>query len=415
MSCFGNSADRSGFCARRKGAQNDRLVLNPYTKDVEILRPHKRQQNTISMQLELPRVEQMRNNEWVGKTFCDPPKNNATRLMVVNCNGLETGRDPDKFRSQITSILEHHVHYFGLTEINLNARNYAIKEKLMEILCELVPSGIFDINNTPVFRSRSRYQPGGVAAGFFGKLRNRYVGTELDSCGRFIAHKFHGKNARLKILTLYRVNPGRDEKMKVTAWKQQRLFFKRRGIEENPRRRVISDIIANVSKSISEGYEILILADLNESHLSKEGTNEKIEELGLVNILVNFVQNPPNTYRVGSMPIDHIYGTKAVVEHVKRVGYAPVGLIHLSDHRPLFCDLSLMQLLDEEDYEVRPFHLRKLRMGNPNRVEKYLKNIEAQWNEHNIDMKYKSILDFEKKNKRRKTNMDYSWSLCAIT
>ena len=82
-----------------------------------------------------------------------------------------------------------------------------MKKYIDDVIKLLMPGGFFHANNTKALMNSEEYQPGGVAAGFFGKLSNKFSKTTYDKYGRWISHQFNGNTKKLKIYTLYRVNP----------------------------------------------------------------------------------------------------------------------------------------------------------------------------------------------------------------
>ena len=190
-----------GTCSRGNEADR-RVFLNTYNNSI-MVRKKRQSSSKNGHQTELWAAnENSSNTKWVGNDFSHKLHRSATRFVLLNCNGLESSKDANKFKSQLTSVLERDVQFFGMVETNVNSRNFGVKEKMIQSFAEIVPSGIFELTNTPVLSTLSRYQPGGVATGFFGRLGNRYAGVNYDSCGRWLSQKFHGKDGRVKIYTL---------------------------------------------------------------------------------------------------------------------------------------------------------------------------------------------------------------------
>ena len=111
---------------------------------------------------------------------------------------------------------------------------------------------------------------------------------------------------------------------------------------------------------------ILLAGDLNKHVKSREGSNNKICEMGFINILQwKYGDILPPTRRPGRGAIDHIYISPALFNITKRAGYLPFGSGLMSDHRPFFIDLSLNSI----EKEKRNFTRRNLVITHPTRYK----------------------------------------------
>ena len=395
------SLQRTEVDIRGVGPAEDTLkamMYNPYKRKLQL---RKKQNQPIkkccrNIQLKLSSPSQKNDNKWFGSNLVGPPKRSDTRFLLLNINGIKRNQDKNHFRSQLTSILEKHVHYFSLTEINMNCLNKTLKNNTIQTFEQILPNGAISMTNTPIMNPKVEYQPGGVAAGFFGMLNNRYINVKFDKYGRWLFHEFSGQSAKVRIYTLYRVNP-KTNKGHTTAWIQQETALLKNGVTENPRKHVITEMLKELRHSLQNGYEILLLADMNETVDAVEKTNSKLNQIGLTNIFQNYLYNLPRTHKNGSKAIDHIWGSKRILEAVSQIGMAPFNYVTKTDHRGLFIDLNLSTLLDENKLELKTAKFRKLKMSNPKKVQKYVKNLEEQWSHHNMNKKFKKLNEYIKK------------------
>ena len=175
------------------------------------------------------------------------PHPRATRFWFQNCHGLLNAKDITKFHYEMNTFFEQNIHYLSLAETNVNSNHTFTKYQIEHSFKSLAEHGRIDMNNTPGFTKTSSYQPGGVAAGFHGRLCNRFSKTIKDTCGRWIAHEFVGRTHTLKIYTVYRFNPN-SRRGDITAWQQQKRFLQTQKNDANPRKQIIDDLIKSLER-----------------------------------------------------------------------------------------------------------------------------------------------------------------------
>lgn len=171
--------------------KNNTLRYNCYTKQYIVPKPPKTSKTFnkyIRYSSQIPT-----DDSWVGNEMPPEPHTRATRFWYQNCNGLINSNDVSKFHYDMNTLLEQNIHYISLSETNVNCSHVFSKYQIEHSFKQLTEHGRIDITNTPGFSTNSRYQPGGVAAGFHGRICNRYSKQHRDKCGRWIAHEFTGK------------------------------------------------------------------------------------------------------------------------------------------------------------------------------------------------------------------------------
>ena len=251
------------------------------------------------------------------------------------------------------------------------------------------------LTNSPGFPSSTSFQPGGVMSGFTSNLNTRFISSMPDPLGRWICHRFRGKERDSCIYSIYRVHRKTDEASGLTtAWMQQRVLPRAQKILDNPRDAVIKDICDRVKKDIDAHRSVILLCDFNEGLDSKEKTFDKLYELRLINMMQERMTEPlPKPWNRGKTAIDHIFMTVDVARSFKKAGFAPFDLISLSDHRGLFFDLDMLMLFDEKSKDIEPAKFRKLQSSNLKRVQKYNKLLEEEWDLHKIDLRLQTLAD----------------------
>ena len=367
-----------------------KIVYNPYKKKLMIVKKSSPSKKIPQFKF---RKQPPQLSDWIGDTMHEHPDPTVTRFLLQNCHGLPLLKDTNYFKSKITQILVNDIHFMALPEINVNCMNSELTQGYKEAFSQLVPDGVFTTTNSPVFEKNHRYQPGGVASGFFGKLVTRYVSQKCDKYGRWHSHEFNGKHQNLRVYTLYRTNYKTDATAGgITAWAQQRLLLQQDGNYLNPRASVVEDFVKEIQTTIEDGISIIVLTDLNEHVDSQETTNGKLLDAGLINLFQERLGDDlPRTYKRGKKAIDHIYMTPNVYPYILKAGMAPFDFCLKSDHRALLFDLNLNAFLDPDINVVTPYNRRRLKATVPARMEKYLAKLSQKWEEHKIEERIQRI------------------------
>ena len=166
-------------------------------------------------------------------------------------------------------------------------------------------------------------------------------------------------------------------------------------IDDDPRSRVIDDLLDDIELSIQNGCSIILMSDLNEHANSREKTNKRLYTLGLHNIMQDKLGTAemPRTHKRGSSAIDHVWVTAALLPAIAQAGFAPFDFLGSSDHRGICFDVDLEQLLDFNVIPLQNFPHRRLQSKIPKRVQKYIEKLENQWKLYNIDERLREIND----------------------
>ena len=128
--------------------------------------------------------------------------------------------------------------------------------------------------------------------------------------------------------------------------------------------------------------------------IPKKKTNEKLQEIGLENLMEQRIESPlPKTWNRGKDAIGHVYMSVDIIKSVKKAGFAPFDIMALSDHRGLFFDIDSSMLFDEQMHNTEPAKLRKLQSSNMKRVREYHKMIQREWETHKIETRLQKIAD----------------------
>ena len=118
MSHQGREAEYSRRFSPEEDKANCTIMYNPYKQKLQFRKkPTQQTHTTTYTQTTLPKSKHHHHdNQWIGENLSAPPPRKDTRFMLLNINGIQRSRDKNHFRSQLTTILEKHVHYMALTE-----------------------------------------------------------------------------------------------------------------------------------------------------------------------------------------------------------------------------------------------------------------------------------------------------------
>ena len=101
----------------------------------------------------------------------------------------------------------------------------------------------------------------------------------------------------------------------------------------------------------------------------------------------------PETHIRGSARIDFAYGTNGVINSARKAGIGAYDNICFTDHRHLFVDIDLGELLSGYPPESAQRERRILESNNPRVVKTYMEKLEAIMKENDILGRTRRIRD----------------------
>ena len=353
----------------------------------------KKQNKKVQLHLTLDNDPDRYDDHWIGDEMLEKSQN-MIRMWFQNCNGLVHNNDMKEFEYDVAMLADRGINYMSFSETCVNSSKPGFIRNLQDIFSYILPTGSIKLTNSPQYPKRSCYQPGGVAAGFDGVLRTRFLREGADVYGRWLWQEFGHGHMITRIYTLYRVNPGSEFSSGTrTAWFQQKILLEKAGLKNDPRSKVIEDIIADVKGCIVKGTNIILSGDFNEQIYSPEKLSQKLEEIGLFNVFEHRLetQTLPRTHARGTGAVDHIWVTKFLLDNIERAGMAPFGSVYESDHRGLYLDINADILFDKNETKIVFHDFRRLNTSIPKRVKKYRKQLIKTWNAHKITQKFDKL------------------------
>lgn len=281
------------------------------------------------------------------------------RMILQNVNGLTRERVEELRRSVELDQTGAQCAILLLTEINVDWRESFLSFK--EMTRWRCPRHVHFSHNITERKGRL-YQPGGVAILSFGGAAARVVATESDptGLGRWCAVQYQIKNKRLWIITLYRpcASLGPD-----TVYQQHLRYLVSIQDPRDPRAALLEDLDLVVKRFREQGHWVVVAGDFNEDV-------RQIRFTGLREVITRFSAGP--TYQSGSVPIDGFFASLTVP--VTRGGLFPFYEFSLSDHTAVWLESTVF-----EQQPPRTPAIRRLTMGQPQVVEKYLASLRAAW------------------------------------
>ena len=358
---------------------------NPYPK------PIKTNDQPISIQTKIQHSFPT-DDSWIGSPLC-PPASYSARIWIQNINGINISNNFNHFTEQLQYTKRYEISAFCLTETKVNAHNPYVSENVEACIKLVYPDSESSLTNS-YLQSESIYQSGGVLCSTtIDPLAGRVASVGRDKYGRFSWIDFYGKSNFIRLYTVYRVNDNSDLSTgDTTAWADQRTLLTSKGIYDNPRKRIISDLLHQLKNDIQLNRNLIVCGDFNENVLSEKGTNQSFKSLGLINLFESLspTDQKIRTHTRGKSIIDGIWTTSGISKNIIRMGIAPFNFMFPSDHRGMYIDLNIKEFLDNA-VSSQPAPYRRLKSSIPRRVEAYGDKIDELHSFHKIDLKISQI------------------------
>ena len=381
---------KQSLLAPFKSKNTQQQISNPYRSTS--IRPPQCVMNEPGSPCVMPTIasRHVLDDKWVGNRLMKP-KSSFARIWVQNVHGLDISNNFNPYLEHLDYLKRYNISFLALTETHLNHRHLYVKENLEASHRIAYPEGHVQFTNTPDITNANTRQSGGVLSSVQGNLSSRFAGSGSDDGGRYVWMDFYGKEIFLRVYVVYRVcannDAGAGDKQ---AWTLQREWLLCKGVDTNPRLQILRDLKRSIQRDIDRKRQILLVGDFNENMLGTKGdTIRMMSEIGLVNVLETNLSAPAGTrsYCRGSTIIDGVWATPYVQQKIISFGLAPFDFLYTSDHRGLFIDIDILDILDARDVHVQLPAYRRLKCTIPKRVQSYCENVRAKWANHKIKEK----------------------------
>jgi hypothetical protein len=175
----------------------------------------------------------------------------------------------------------------------------------------------------------------------------------------------------------------------LTTYQQHKSVLLEEGCSECPRLNILNELRKEIEKWLIAGYQVIVAGDFNDDirgHTIKQFFfNLSMEEI----ILKQNGSKAPNTYVNGSVLIDGIFATTGINPVVS--GYTEFSWGIYSDHRLLWVDLSLIQILGSKTPPLWKPKARRLKCDNPIIVRKFNNSRLKHFDNNQIHYKMQEI------------------------
>lgn len=329
-----------------------------------------------------------------------PNKQNYTRIVAANVNGISMRDNMAKLHILGQSADTLNIDFLGLIETNLDYKYEGVKDQCHKILRRYFKQTRICEASSELNPDRA-HKPGGVLSVLAFPWASRSKARADESLGRWTETTINGKgNRKVTIITAYNVCPQSESEVsekKYTAWTQQWHILKRKHPgrpDLNPRKQMLQDLSERIKTIKNSGHEVIILIDANDSlqQLNSDLTSW-VRSLELVDIIAekHGTIDEPATHARGSQRIDYIFTTEKIFEYVGACGILPLHELCFSDHRALYADIDIKAYLGGDLPDTIHRATREVHSNDPRTVQKFQKLMEKALDESDLEAKISSI------------------------
>ena len=244
-------------------------------------------------------------------------------------------------------------------------------------------------SSAPSHDHTQKYQPGGNLLTINGHTTGRIVSHGSDPLGRFCWTTLRGRRDEgVLLITAYRVchtlsdNPGPH-----TAFSQQYMAMREQGIQNpHPRRQILLDLTALISRHRSQGFSPIVMMDANGDYHTKDtDLRTFLTNAGLGDPFYDKFKLSPPTNVHGSSRIDYIFTDPSFYPSIHRIGYLGTHDGAFSDHVVGYVDFDERSLFAGLLHRPLPVHSREILLEQEDKVQDFLHALLPLLDAHTID------------------------------
>ena len=318
---------------------------------------------------------------------------NSIRLVTQNigCLGVKSFANGKQAKG-IQWLIQHKVDIVAWQELgvsfHMQQRCDHMKERIRDPRWSKVR--LTSANNR--HESIDLKQFGGTCMMTFNSIASRVSGSGCDETGlgRWCWLLFEGKrNVKTRIFSVY--VPNKSQRM-ASVYQQQKRYFLQNNLDVCPRKKLIQDLVKDITRCQSRNERIVICTDANENLLNQGPFVQAMKvKCGLQEVLRSLHPHiiPPNTNQMGSKPIDGIF-VSPILNRASRGGWLEFGA-GIGDHRPVFVDINIRRLLGEDRFTIQRPYARRLKCDDPRIVNNYNRLFEATGHKKGIFTQYAEV------------------------
>jgi hypothetical protein len=337
-----------------------------------------------------------------GDNSLAPKGLNLHQFIGCNVNGMPMEQKYAKVKEIGEGMVEHQADFGGFTEAQ---KNFSLKEVRHRVHGHFRPyfkhSKMVVSSAEPVEGYGDKeYLPGGTCSIIGGGLVGRVCAIHMDdNLGRWSCVTFKGKkNRHFTVITAYQVNADDIARAKArSTYKQQFRILKKHHSDPDPRMRFWKDIEILVGRYTAKKLEVLVMLDANDPKAKELGPIMNRKKLKELYTFRHGPLNEPETHICGSQRIDFMFGTAGVQQSMRKCGFGAYADFCFTDHRHMFVDLDLGELLCGHPPELSERERRILVTQNPRYKAEYKKKLEEFVMDNNILERQRKVhIDIER-------------------
>jgi hypothetical protein len=328
-----------------------------------------------------PRTTQItpQDSAWQGDEIieCKPP--HQTRIMFHNVNGIIT-RGCEGIDMFVNNQKTLEVDFQGIIEHCIDTTNHQVYQAMQTSTRTHASQQALLALHSSAEPSRHQYKPGGTGVLMLGSIVSRLEpnGVYGDPMGRWSAiHLRRRHQPPVTVITAYQVCPRPTNLLGNTAYHQQLRAINNSGRQNiTPRQAFIKDLQTYIGSLQSQGYEIILGGDFNESLTDRQsGIYRLVTSSNLVDpFLQKFPSIPPfGTHAQGSRRIDLLFVSPNILPALSKLGYAPYGFSTDSDHRACLAEFNTNLLFGYcNDQTNQPYKNRLINTRDKKLVDTFI-------------------------------------------
>jgi hypothetical protein len=404
--------------SKTKSAPPPTLVNFPHNAQHEILNNDTENDTTHNSPLQRPIIY---NNIAWGHEL--EPSADFT-ILYQNINGIS---DSNNWVSTHSYIQDKKINIVGFCETNVEWKHSNFQQRYLHFIRKNYDKQVKIATTTSSLKFDSLYKPGGTCTIALDSTNGSICNHISDSSGQgrwsgFLMQRRHNK--QLLVLTAYRVI-----QRSITTAGPQTVFHQQYTLLQNnsntnttilnPRKIFIIDLIKTIQKYTSQGIDIILLIDANESMGQEaKGIAEVCRKCDLIDPIAyqhgTDVDIPSHIN--GSHQIDFILISRALIPTIKKSGILPFYTAGYSDHRAYHLTLDHRMLFNGE-YQTSPTTIgRGLISRQPATIRKYKAKLHKHMMEHNIFNKLQTVSPWDTSQKQWNDieKIDKQWTIGCL-
>ena len=307
---------------------------------------------------------------------CGPKKKGIIRFMFQNVNGLGYSHESVKSIGVRNTMYNNEVDIMCMAETNLNWSKLRRTQSLQQLARRWYQTSKTVVSyNQHQRKSSSKHQPGGTAVMCKGEMALRAIAPMYDTrrLGRWASQAYQGKNGMVtRVVSVYVPIVARKHGHKKVFCQQQKALL-HMGIKDNVITLFWNDFWTQIDKWLEKGEQLVIGGDWN-CKVTDEKFIAPFKDRELLPI--NSTRHGPNlppTHNNGSYAIDEIFASKTL--DIRGSGFLPHGS-NLSDHCPVWIDITKDSFIGVKDKLKPTYATRKLKTNDPRVVTRYINHMK---------------------------------------